>query len=93
MAFPKSKIKYKLALRLSVLVNAFLLVIGLVLLINYPVEAAAKLKFVGSTPNHASYNLEMGQNDIIFVFCPSDEPNLDYLRNQKALTCPSDKLR
>lgn len=78
----------KLSLRLSIFMNVVLLVIGLVLLINSPGEAAPKLSAVGSTASSASYNLEMGQNDIIYVYCPSDEPTLGYLSSQMALTCP-----
>lgn len=84
MATPKTKNNYKLAFRLSVLVNLMLLLMGLVFLINSSVEAAPKLSSIGSN----SYNLNMGKNDIIYVYCPRNEPNLGYLSNQMALTCP-----
>lgn len=88
MALLKPKFKYKQAFQISVLVNLILLVMGLLLLINSPVEAAAKLSRIGSTGQTTSYKLQMTKNDIVFTYCPNDEPNLGYLRNQKALTCP-----
>jgi hypothetical protein len=90
MKFPsQSKLNYKQAFKFSLLVNALVLVIGLLLLVQSPVGAAVRLSRIGSAGKTVSHKLQMAKTDIIFVQCNTGgEPKLGYLRNQLALTCP-----
>jgi hypothetical protein len=86
---PKFKLNYKQAFRLSLLANALVLVIGLLLFVQSPGEAAVRVTRIGSAGKIVSHKLQMAKTDIVFVECNTGaEPKLGYLRNQLALTCP-----
>ncbi|MFH7025745.1 MAG: hypothetical protein ACHBN1_10140 [Heteroscytonema crispum UTEX LB 1556] len=83
----KSKLNYKQAFKLSLVINGVLLAIGLLLFINSPTLAAARLSRIGSTGQTTSYKLRTTNKDIVFVECNNGTPNLGLLSNQEALTC------
>ncbi|HEY9611761.1 hypothetical protein [Allocoleopsis sp.] len=86
---PKFKLNYKQAFRLSLLANALVLVIGLLLFVQFPGEAAVRVTRIGGAGKTVSHKLQMAKTDIVFVECNTGaEPKLGYLRNQLALTCP-----
>lgn len=86
---PKFKLNYKKAFKLSLLVNALVLVIGLLLLVQSPVGAAVRVSRIGAAGKTVSHKLQMAKTDIVFTYCTTGgEPKLGYLRNQLALTCP-----
>ncbi|HEY9706612.1 MAG TPA: hypothetical protein V6D48_00240 [Oculatellaceae cyanobacterium] len=86
---PRFKLNYKKAFKLSLLVNALVLVIGLLLLVQSPVGAAVRVSRIGAAGKTVSHKLQMGKTDIVFTYCTTGgEPKLGYLRNQLALTCP-----
>lgn len=86
---PRFKLNYKKAFKLSLLVNALVLVIGLLLLVQSPVGAAVRVSRIGAAGKTVSHKLQMGKTDIVFTYCTTGgEPTLGYLRNQLALTCP-----
>ncbi len=86
---PTFKLNYKQTFRLSLVVNALVLVIGLLLLVQSPGNAAVKLTRIGGAGKITSYKMQMAKTDIVFVECNTGaEPKLGYLRNQLALTCP-----
>ena len=88
---PKFKLNYKKAFKLSLLVNALVLVIGLLLLVQSPVGAAVRVSRIGAgaAGKTVSHKLQMAKTDIVFAYCTTGgEPKLGYLRNQLALTCP-----
>ena len=86
---PGFKLNYKKAFQLSLLVNALVLVIGLLLFLQSPVGAAVRVNRIGSSGRTASHKLQMAKTDIVFVECNTGgEARLGYLRNQLALTCP-----
>jgi len=85
----KFKLNYKQAFKIFLLVNALVLVIGLLLFVQSPVGAAVRLSRIGAAGKTVSHKLQMAKTDIIFVQCNTGgEPKLGYLRNQLALTCP-----
>lgn len=86
---PKFKLNYKQAFRFSLLANALVLVIGLLLFVQSPGEAAVRVTRIGAAGKIVSHKLQMAKTDIVFVQCNTGgEPKLGYLRNQLALTCP-----
>jgi hypothetical protein len=86
---PKFKFNYKKALKVSLLVNALVLVIGLLLLVQSPVGAAVRVSRIGAAGKTVSHKLQMTKTDIVYVYCTTGgEPKLGYLSNQLALTCP-----
>ncbi len=86
---PRFKLNYKKAFKLSLLVNALVLVIGLLLLVQSPVGAAVRVSRIGAAGKTVSHKLQMAKTDIVFAYCTTGgEPKLGYLRNQLALTCP-----
>lgn len=86
---PRFNLNYKKAFKLSLLVNALVLVIGLLLLVQSPVGAAVRVSRIGGAGKTVSHKLQMAKTDIVFTYCTTGgEPKLGYLRNQLALTCP-----
>jgi hypothetical protein len=86
---PKFKLNYRKAFKVSLLVNALVLVIGLLLLIQSPVGAAVRVSRIGAAGKTVSHKLQMAETDIVFTYCTTGgEPKLGYLSNQLALTCP-----
>ena len=84
-----SKSNYKKIFKLPLLVNALVLVIGLLLLAQSPVGAVVRVNRIGSSGRVTSHRLQMAKTDIVFVECTTgSEPKLGYLSNQLALTCP-----
>jgi hypothetical protein len=59
----------KKAFKLSLLVNALVLVIGLLLLVQSPVGATVRVNWIGSSGRTASHKLQMAKTDIVFVEC------------------------
>jgi len=74
---------------LSLWLNAVLIIVGTVVLINAPAQAV-NLEVIGKTDGTTSYYLHMRSSDIVFVECGGSaaEVSLGYLNNQQAITCP-----
>lgn len=85
------KFVYKRAFRLSLILNALLIVATVVIFWQTPASAVA-LRVIGKIDNSTSYGLEVDLGQIVYVRCTSaygGEPTLGYLSNEPALTCPS----
>ncbi|EDX83531.1 hypothetical protein S7335_711 [Synechococcus sp. PCC 7335] len=82
---------YKRAFRLSLILNALLIVMAVITFLQTPASAVT-LRVVGSTDSSTTYRLDVDLEQIVYVRCVSaygGEPSLGYLSNELALTCPS----
>jgi hypothetical protein len=86
----KIRFSYKQVFRVSLLLNAVLIILGTVLFLKSPASALS-IDVIGSTGTSKSYKLGIVPNDIVFVYCNEGRStaSLGYLRNTQALTCAS----